>query len=503
MSTSASHHTIVLSDLHLADAQPLDPRRPLWKRFKRADLFIDQSFGLLIDHLLGTVDGPAELVLDGDIFDFDSVLTPSPTGKFQLSWLERRRGLAAEEAKSAWKMEVILADHHVWAAALRRWLDVGHKIVFVIGNHDLELHWGEVQQVLRRNFGMTEDPLERLRFCEFFYVSGQDTTILHGNQYDRYCLCQDPINPLVSVRGKPRIRLPFGNVAGKLMLNGMGLFNPHVESSFIKPLGEYLRFFYRYVLRVQPLLLLTWLWTAIATLLISVGEGLRPALRDPLMLEERFNQVATRANSVAGVVRTLRAVEVHSAIFNPWMVARELWLDRAALLALVAVLAWQFFTTLNVFADVSAWWFFGALAVLLPPFIFYARTVSSDVDKVERAIHERVPLLARITGVKRVVMGHTHIARHEQIEGVEYLNTGTWSPAFDDVECTQPSGQRCICWVRPAEGLPRQAALHTWDGAALTPLHPGGRDRRRKTVLGKLRRGAKGVLAPLVKERHL
>jgi len=67
-------HSFVVSDIHLSDAQPMDPSRPLWKRFKGRDLFVDRCFGRFLEHAESLSEGPAELILDGDTFDFDSVM---------------------------------------------------------------------------------------------------------------------------------------------------------------------------------------------------------------------------------------------------------------------------------------------------------------------------------------------------------------------------------------------------------------------------------------------
>lgn len=465
----ASLHTLVLSDLHLTEAEPVDPRRPLWKRFKRADLFVDGEVAALLERVREQVEGPAELVLNGDVFDFDAVTSHPRPAPFEVSWLERLRGLRAEQDKSAWKMQRILADHPVFVGALRAWLAAGHHVVFVVGNHDLELHWPAVQRELHRALGVPEDQHVALRICEWFYVSGGDTLITHGNQYDRYCVCQDPVHPVIEVAGRARIRLPFGDLAGKLMTNGMGLFNPHVEESFIKPLREYLIFFYRYVARTQPLLAWSWLWSAVATLAAVVREGFRPALRDPLTIESRVEEVARKAQASPSVVRSLRAVDVHSAAFNPWMVARELWLDRAGLLLLLAGACFQLYTTLHIFSGLSLWWLVLFFGVVLVPFIFYAHSVESETAALERSIGERLPVLARIAGVHRVIMGHTHREKHVQAGEVEYVNTGTWSPAFHDLECTKPYGRKCFAWLRPGRAG-RQVELCAWTGLRMEPL---------------------------------
>lgn len=128
-------HTVVLSDVHLCEAEPVDPKRPLWKKFKQRELFIDPCFARFLDYIQTVTEGPIELVFNGDLFDFDSVTALPEEPKFPVSWLERRRGLHPEERKSLWKIRLVLRDHHVWFDALRAFLLAGNRLVFVIGNH--------------------------------------------------------------------------------------------------------------------------------------------------------------------------------------------------------------------------------------------------------------------------------------------------------------------------------------------------------------------------------
>ena len=243
-------HTVVLSDVHLADAEIPPPDNPLWKRYKHPDLFVDGSLKRLLEELQRQIDGPIELVLNGDLFDFDSVMVIPESPDFPVSWLERRRGLNAQEPKSRFKIRRILQDHPMFVQALRAFLLEGHRVVFVIGNHDIELHWPSVQKEIRDHFDLPEDLRRNVSFAEWFYISGGDTLIEHGSQYDAYCLCSNPIFPLIRKGSKRSVRLPFGNLAGRYMTNGMGLFNPHVESSFIMSLREYLIFFFKHLIRI-------------------------------------------------------------------------------------------------------------------------------------------------------------------------------------------------------------------------------------------------------------
>jgi UDP-2,3-diacylglucosamine pyrophosphatase LpxH len=356
---------------------------------------------------------------------------------------------------------------------MRAFIEAGNRAVFIIGNHDMELHWPSVRQDLVDGLGLTEEAQSRVRFCEWFYLSNGDTLIEHGNQYDAYSMAHNPIHPLIRKPGRKGfrtlVRIPFGNQAGKFMLNGMGLFNPHSEASFIKSsLAEYLVFYWKYVVRTQPGLMFTWFWSALVTGVVSVTEGLLPSLNDPLTVDARVEDIARRANATPQMVWSMRELHAHPAIYNPIKILRELWLDRALLLALIGFAAFQFLAVLNLFTRASWWWFVLPVFLLMPLFIFYARSIDSEVIKLQKPAFEAAPLAARITRVKRVVQGHTHLERHAWIGDVEYLNTGTWSPAFSDVECTQPYGRKCFAWIKPAPaGSGRVAELHAWseDGA--------------------------------------
>lgn len=483
MDFTKADHTIVLSDIHLSDAEPVHEHNPLWKRFKRRKYFVDRQFKSFLEKLQGSIPGSIELVLNGDIFDFDSVLVqPSPerqraTG-MKISFLETLRGLSSEEAKSTFKMDVILNDHHVWVETLKQFLHAGNRVVFVIGNHDVELHWPAVQEAVRRRMELPEDLRDRIRFCEWFYISNADTMIEHGNQYDPYCICQNPIHPLIKMGNRVLVRLPFGNLAGKLIINGIGLMNPHVESSYIKSsIREYLVFFYTYMMRVQPTAPWSWFWSAVATLLISVSEGLLPALRDPLMVEERVSDIARKANATPAMVRLLRELHVHPAVFNPFRILRELWLDRLLLLGFILFVGFEIYAVLHLFGTVSFWWWVVPVLALFPPFLFYAKGVESEVGAINKALIKALPMVVQITGARRIVQGHTHMEAHRQLpEGIEYMNPGTWSPAYEDVECTRPYGRKCFVWIRPSEsGQGRIAVLQEWkEGYFLTrPVDQG------------------------------
>lgn len=456
-------HTLIVSDLHLTEAEPPHPVHPLWKRYKHRDLFVDDSFARLLTWWSAQIGGPAgaEVVLNGDIFDFDAVTSLPDDERFPASWFERARGLEAEEQKSVYKIKQILNDHPTFLAALRGWVVAGGRLVTVIGNHDLELHWDSVQSAIVDALDLSPDGRSRVRFCEWFYRSNEDTLIEHGNQFDSYCLCTDPVHPLVH-GDRLRVRLPFGNLAARFIVNGMGLINPHAEANWVMSFSEYVDFFYKYVARIQPLVVWTWLWGAVATFVFTLRDGLAPAVRDPFTIGERIDDIALRANADARMVWSLRAIHAHPAIFDPIKVLRELWLDRVVLLLAIAYVSSWISAIGQWITGPTIWFFVLAVALGLPPFIFYARSIDSDVNNVDRTVRQRLGTLARIARVDRVVMGHTHRERHTAHDGVELLNPGTWSPAFRDPECQVPYGRKCFVWIRPGDDSERVAEVHHW-----------------------------------------
>src|SRR5215470_9851444 len=147
-------HTVIVSDMHLSEAAQPDPKRPHWMAYKRREFFIDEDFAAFLEHVERHAGGqPVEIILNGDIFDFDSV-TQVPGADPRVDWLARRRGLGTEEWMSVYKMDVIIAEHEVWFSALAAFIERGHRAVFVIGNHDVELVWPGVQHRICQRLGV-------------------------------------------------------------------------------------------------------------------------------------------------------------------------------------------------------------------------------------------------------------------------------------------------------------------------------------------------------------
>lgn len=453
-------YTAIISDIHLTEAEPEHPPGNLWKKFKSREFFFDDTLSDFLEYIQEQSENEkTELILNGDVFDFDAVMSYPDDAPFRITWLEKIRGLFPEEAKASYKMHKILSDHPVFVEALRKFIKKGNVVVIIIGNHDLELHYHQVQNDLIYALNLTKQEQTRVRFCEWFYISNKDTLVEHGNQYDPYCLCQNPIHPLIQKFNRVEIRLPFGDLAGRYMTNGMGFFNPHVDSNFIMSFGDYIKFFTKYLVRTQPMIMWTWFWSAIVVLFQSFLDRLLPELKDPLTVEDRVNEIAEKSNATPRMVRELKELRVNPATSNPIRLARELWLDRAFIMLIGFICIFIIFAIIKLAFDISFFWMFIPLFILVPFFVFYAKSIHSDVSAVKEPNEWILSVSSRITNVKRVIYGHTHVARHEHIGDVEHLNSGCWTPAFVDVECTKPFGKKTYIWIEPGEDGKRVAQL--------------------------------------------
>jgi UDP-2,3-diacylglucosamine pyrophosphatase LpxH len=460
---SRCRYTAVISDLHLCEEEPIHAKYPLWKKYKTRQFFFDKEFGQFLKHLQERAKADVvELILNGDVFDFDSVTALPKAPPYRVSWLEKRRGLHPQKEKSEFKIKRILEHHKEWVGALSDFVQAGNRVIFVIGNHDLELHFNRVQEAIIEAMNLPPECRDHVRFNEWFYISNADTLIEHGNQYDPYCMAQDPVNPYVLRFNRIEVRVPFGNLATRYLINGMGFFNPHLDTNFLMSPREYFKFFFKYMAKAQPLLMIDWLWGSTVALVQSFIDRLRPSLRDPLTIEDRVQWIAAKANATPRMVRELQELFVAPASSYPMIIMRELWLDRAALVVGILILFLQLLLTLSALRGTSVFWMalvFLPILIFIPFFIFYSRSVSSLVVESKQPREEILAMTGQIAKVNRIVYGHTHIIRHEVVGPIEHLNCGTWSPAFSDVECKKPGGMKTFVWLEPGSDGVRYSQL--------------------------------------------
>lgn len=469
-----SAYTAIVSDLHLCEAETPNPRHPLWKKFKTREFFFDKEFAVFLKYIQERAEGKlVELILNGDIFDFDSVTSFPEYATYNISWLEERRGLDSEREKSLYKIDVILRDHPEWVKSMSDFIKEGNRVVIIIGNHDLELNWLEVQKRLLDTLSLTEVERRHVRFVEWFYVSNKDTLVEHGHQYDPFCCSKDPVNPIVIDYNRLLVRLPFGDLACRYLSNGMGFFNPHVDSNFLLTAWGFTKVYFRYMLLAQPLLIWTGFWSSMVILIQTIRHNTLEARQNALTIEDRIDEIAKKSNATPRMVREMHALFTQPIAESPLKIMRELWLDRAFMVLLALFLLMYLFLLIDKIYAISFYWLFAPIILLFPPYFLYARNVHSYVHQYKHPDEEKMTMAGMITNTRRSVFGHTHVLRHEVIGGIEHLNPGTWSPAFLDVECTQKEGQNAFIWLEPNEtGITRDAKMYLVEHESIREVSP-------------------------------
>lgn len=472
-------YTAIISDLHITEAEPFDPQKPFWKRYKSSDFFFDQDLAKFLIHLNLKAQGqPVELILNGDIFDFDAVMTLPKNPFYHISWLEKKAGLYPRPERSAFKMQVIIDQHPLILQSLRDFVLRGNQVILMIGNHDIEIHFKEVQEIIYRTLDLPINFLSQFKIVPWFYISGQDTLVEHGNQYDPYCVFENPIQPLVYGRNFQTLLLPFGDMTCRYMVNGMGYFNPHVDANYIMDLKGYVKFFFRYVVKTQPFLMWTWFWRSVTTLILVQFERFFYHGRNPgAALEGRVESIAQVSQATPSQVYQMRESSVPSATRNPVLILQELWLDRAFLLILGLAGAFQALLLVRQIYSASYFWILLPILLLAPFFVFYSKSVISYVSAYKEPNDMLLLNAARICKVDRIVHGHIHEVRHEMRGAVEYLNAGTWSPAFTDVECTEKVDTKTFVWIEPNEELGRRASVQAFLGSSSEDIFGQARQR--------------------------
>ena len=420
---------LVISDLHLADVEDHEDG---WKFYKGSHFLCDRELAGLLEKFTRSTseeDNPV-LVLNGDIFDFDLVTAAPEEPPWEVSSSEKRRGLKATAEKSAWKLEKILADHRPFTEALAEFLDKGHEIVYVLGNHDTEFYFEAVQEAFKaliansdRYSGAAGEGM-KIRFEPWFYYKPEEIYIEHGHQYDYYTSARYILDPRIEQAGEMRLALPMGNLSNRYLMSRMGYFNPHSQD-YILNLFHYAAHWLKYYAFSRHSLFLNWFWGS----LLVLGRMLRikkELLKEPEGYRERVaafrREKGLTEEQLAGLSDLQRA-PITNKFFR---MLREFWIDRLLLalimtggtiaLALVPIPLW-----IKLMVPLSSF----PLVYLL----YEAMVKGETVFTVEEQIPKYARRITELLEVPVVVFGHTHVAHLLPLDkGVSFVSSGTWAP---------------------------------------------------------------------------
>jgi UDP-2,3-diacylglucosamine pyrophosphatase LpxH len=190
----------IISDLHLGAGDYLD------------DFDQDDSFLAFLD--LVAKRRASELVINGDFIDFVAVnLDKSSTRPFSR--------LGSTEDESLEKLERVLTAHSDLFTSLRVFMEKGHRVVLIPGNHDVDLFWPRVRDRLLEELGGPDS--DHFHFeTSGIYRSGS-LYIEHGNQYYADSVFENYTHPFLRdpKTGELRLERSWGNCFLEYFSNGM------------------------------------------------------------------------------------------------------------------------------------------------------------------------------------------------------------------------------------------------------------------------------------------
>ncbi len=190
---------LVVSDLHLGTGVQSGKLNP------HEDFFEDDRFAELIAHYDAQAGDSTEieLILNGDIFDLLKV-------KVDDVWpTEITEEVAVE------KLRLCLEGHPKFVLCLRRFLaaGAGRRLVYLPGNHDLDMWFSGPQELFRR-YVAPDDGGEQVRFItqgDTYYLP-EGIQIRHGHQLER--IHRVDYNDMLRKRsdGTQVLNLPWGSL---------------------------------------------------------------------------------------------------------------------------------------------------------------------------------------------------------------------------------------------------------------------------------------------------
>lgn len=221
---------VIISDLHMSAGR--DDRTGTFDR--NEDFFYDGAFGRFLDHLIERARAEGRrlrLVILGDFVDFLQVDPGQASG--------HETGDTSSESTLA-KLEIIARGHETAFGALGNFMREGHELDIVLGNHDVEFVWPDVQERFRELVSghAGSEVGGRVAFHRWiFYIPGI-VYADHGHQYDARNSFVNPLSPFLPPDNK-KIELPLGSFFVLYLFNEIERSDPFADN--VKPSTLYIR----------------------------------------------------------------------------------------------------------------------------------------------------------------------------------------------------------------------------------------------------------------------
>jgi UDP-2,3-diacylglucosamine pyrophosphatase LpxH len=190
----------IVSDLHVGAGDYLD------------DFDQDESFKGLLESI--TRRRSSELIINGDFIDFVAVTLDKETSR-------PFSRLGCTEEESLRKLERMLEAHGGFFTALRQFMEKGHRVVLIPGNHDIDLFWPKLRDRLLEELGRPDSGHFHFESSGVYKDGG--LYVEHGNQYYADSVFEDFTHPFLRdpKTGELRLERSWGNCFMEYFSNGM------------------------------------------------------------------------------------------------------------------------------------------------------------------------------------------------------------------------------------------------------------------------------------------
>jgi len=489
------YNLLVVSDLHLSEG--LDPESGKFSRLE--DFLFDDAFVRFLRYHEKVKAQPRfggrpwRLVINGDLFDFLQVVSLPEEGRplrtvrgverrKELRINERDYGLGTTAGESEWKLKQIARGHQRFFAALGWFVAHGNHVAVTKGNHDIELHWVQVQErfikeveraytrerlMLDQCPPVTPEELKaRIHFHPWFYYEPGRVYIEHGCQYEAANHFRDFLNPVLP--DDPEcIELPWGSLFVRYLFNKVEDVHPFADN--IKPATRYLAWAFKKdpFQTIEMLVTRGWVflrafWNVMRKTATSAFRGARvqelPGQSGPVPLPSRvtYKIAALAQRRVDTSWQEWVASAVQSLLFLLMILIVVTFLG-LAVLTLTGDLGWM--TVVYLGAAVLVYFLLRGLKRNL------ARLFESNY--LLRVARELEQILKPAHAVHYVVLGHDHRVALERLEQAWYVNTGAWVPIYEEEGPIE--GREELTFFRLAWGYEGTPELLRWDDAAGAP----------------------------------
>jgi UDP-2,3-diacylglucosamine pyrophosphatase LpxH len=371
-----------------------------------------------------------ELVINGDFVDFLAEYTPE--ARAQRTFVP----FVADPAQAAAKLEAIIKRDRPFFDALTAFLERGHRLVVLLGNHDLELALPLVRRMLRHALQISGRHDFQFVYDGEAYVVG-DALIEHGNQYDPWNKVNhgalgrlrswqsrsltDDVNHGFNPPAGSRLVAEVIN-AIKAEYRFVDLLKPETEA--VVPLLLALEPGYRrHIGRIAALCVARTrasMWSAVTGDVAATGFGDQGFGRDLVARPGRSSE--TRSRAPVDPLRTLLE-DLMPGQSTEFLAAVDEDVD-GDIAAGDAINRWHGLMRLVI----SSTEYERRLDALRQALGVLERHRAFDRSTESLAEYREAAVTLASRGFRYVIFGHTHLARDVQLtDKVRYFNTGTWA----------------------------------------------------------------------------